>query len=98
MRNRLCTATTSLGLGSELVEEMVLDILQGTDELIFRLTDFADPIDKAVVRPRGLSEARPGGLGLHVIDQIMDRAHLQEPPIGAGNRLEMRRRISRGNA
>jgi len=76
-------------------QDIVLDIVQATNELVFRLTDFADPIDRSALRPRDLSQLRPGGLGLHIINHAMDSAHF-EPPTGAGNVLEMRRRISSG--
>lgn len=96
--NEACMNIIQHAYGNHRCCDIVLDIVQGADELIFRLTDFADPIDKSTLRPRDLSELRPGGLGLHIIDQVMDTAHFQEPPIGTGNLLEMRRRISRDSS
>lgn len=93
--NEACMNIIQHAYGEHQSCDIVLDIIQCADELIFRLTDFAAPIDKATVRPRDLSEIRPGGLGLHIIDQLMDTAHFQEPPLGTGNVLEMRRRIPR---
>ena len=93
--NEACMNIIQHAYGEHRCCDIVLDIAQRTDELIFRLTDFANPIDITTVRPRDLSEIRPGGLGLHIIDQIMDTAHFQKPPMGAGNLLEMRKRLPR---
>jgi sigma-B regulation protein RsbU (phosphoserine phosphatase) len=93
--NEACMNIIQHAYGEHQCCDIVLDVVQCADELIFRLTDFASPIDKTTVRPRDLSEIRPGGLGLHIITQVMDTAHFQEPPVGAGNLLEMRRRIPR---
>ena len=96
--NEACMNIIQHAYGEHRCCDIVLDIAQRADELIFRLTDFADPIDKTTIRPRDLSDLRPGGLGLHIIDRVMDTAHFREPPLGAGNLLEMRRRISRTGA
>ncbi|MGF1615608.1 MAG: ATP-binding protein [Gammaproteobacteria bacterium] len=93
--NEACMNVIQHAYGAQEGRDIVLDILHDTDELIFRLIDFAQPIDKTAIRRRDLSELRPGGLGLHIIDQIMDSAHFKEPPLGAGNLLEMRKRIPR---
>lgn len=93
--NEACMNVIQHAYGERKCCDIVLDIIECADELVFRLTDFADPIDQTTVRRRDRSEIRPGGLGLHIIDQIMDTADFRKPPPGAGNLLEMRRRISR---
>jgi sigma-B regulation protein RsbU (phosphoserine phosphatase) len=47
------------------------------------------------MRPRDLSECRPGGLGINFIDDTMDRWCLR-PRRHGGNRLIMCRRMRRG--
>lgn len=93
--NEACMNIIQHAYGEHGCCDIVLEIIHCADELIFRLTDFADPIDVTTVRRRDLSEIRPGGLGLHIIDQVMDTAHFQSPPLGAGNLLEMRKRLPR---
>ena len=93
--NEACMNIIQHAYGEHDCCDIVLEIVHCADELVFRLTDFANPIDITTVRPRDLSEIRPGGLGLHIIDQIMDTAHFQKPPMGAGNLLEMRKRLPR---
>lgn len=62
-------------------------------ELVVRLVDFAPPVDCARLAPRPLDEVRPGGLGLHFIHSVMDRVDFLAPPPGAGNMLQMTKRI-----
>ena len=73
--------------------EIVLEIEQQGEDLIFSLVDFAPPIDPARVKPRDLDDVRPGGLGTHLIQRVMDSADFIEPPPGCGNLLRMVKRI-----
>ena len=41
--------------------------------LEFQLRDYAAPVDPACIKPRDLNECRPGGLGINIIDSVMDR-------------------------
>jgi sigma-B regulation protein RsbU (phosphoserine phosphatase) len=60
--------------------------------LRFELRDFASPIDPARIKPRDLSECRPGGLGINLIDSVMDRWAFLRPD-GDGNLLRMVKRL-----
>lgn len=73
--------------------EMVLEILNNGSQLFFRLEDHAAPIDLDSVKPRNLEELRPGGLGVHFIREIMDECEMGHLEKGAGNYLEMTKRI-----
>jgi len=66
-----------------------LSVHREGDALVLRLRDDAEPVDASSLRPRDLDEARPGGLGIHFIDQIMDRREFLRPADGRGNLLEM---------
>ena len=70
-----------------------IEILQKEDELIFKLTDFACPIDPSCVKSRDLDEIRPGGLGVHFINEIMDEVKFQDDCKSAGNILLMRKQL-----
>jgi len=74
--------------------EIVLQILNNRGVLVFRLTDFAPPVDTARICPRDLDDIRPGGLGVHLIAEVMDEVEFVAPPPGAGNVLEMRKAIT----
>jgi anti-sigma regulatory factor (Ser/Thr protein kinase) len=62
------------------------------------LRDFAPPVDPGRVRPRDLTECRPGGLGINFIDETMDSWRLRPRRHGDGNVLVMRKRMPRGSA
>ena len=65
------------------------------EALVFRLRDFATPINAAAVESRGLDDIRPGGLGVHFIRSLMDECGFLQPPDGDGNLFEMKKLINR---
>lgn len=69
--------------------DIVLGILRGTEGIILRVTDFAPAIDPAVIKPRDLRDQRPGGLGIHFIQELMDTADFRPAPEGVGNVFQM---------
>jgi sigma-B regulation protein RsbU (phosphoserine phosphatase) len=73
--------------------DIVLEIDRKGAELVFSLIDFAPPTDPSQVRPRDLEDVRPGGLGTHLIQEVMDGAEFVEPPPGCGNLFRMVKRI-----
>ena len=73
--------------------EIELEILNHENHLLFKIKDYADPIDLECVKHRDLDDLRPGGLGTHFIQEIMDecdRGHLEG---GVGNYIEMKKKI-----
>ena len=73
--------------------EIILEILNNGKELTFVLTDFAEVVDPARLKPRNLDEVRPGGLGMHFIKEIMDDYKFGQLADQCGNYLRMTRRI-----
>ena len=61
--------------------------------LVFELVDSAPCVEAAKLRPQPLGEARCGGLGVALIDEVMDDWHIEALGGGRGNRLVMRKRI-----
>jgi len=70
-----------------------LTISRDGASLIFDLMDHAPEIDPSKVKPRDLDDVRPGGLGTHFIQKLMDQADFLPRPGGTGNLLRMVRRI-----
>ena len=62
-------------------------------ELVFSLRDEAPPIDPARVKPRDLADVRPGGLGTHLISEVMDEARFVPVSSDRGNLFRMVKRI-----
>ena len=73
--------------------EIVLEIARDGDRLVVYLRDFADPVDPERIRPRALDDVRPGGLGTHFIQELMDEHEFLAPESGTGNLLRMKKRI-----
>ncbi len=73
--------------------EVELEILRGGNGIVFRLRDFAPPVDAGVLQPRLPDEAALGGRGLHFIHTIMDRVERAAPHEGPGNLLLMSKRL-----
>lgn len=79
--------------GGDSEGDIVLEVACAGDDLVFSMIDFAPRIDPAAVRPRDLDDVRPGGLGTHLIAQVMDDVRFLDPPEGGGNLLRMVKRI-----
>ena len=63
-------------------------------ELTFCLTDSAPTVDKNIIKSRDLGDIRPGGLGVHFINELMDRVdYLETPDKEYGNILQMKKQI-----
>ena len=74
--------------------EMIVEVRRTGDGMEVSLTDFAETVDPSTIKPRSLDDVRPGGLGTHFINEIMDEVRFLVPPGGRGNRLEMVKRIA----
>lgn len=70
-----------------------LCVEQVRGQLRIRLRDHAPPVNPDCVKPRNLDDCRPGGLGINIIDETMDRWRLRPLKRRAGNVLCMRRRL-----
>ena len=65
--------------GSEDQGDIILEVQKQGDNLTFRLTDFARRKScMEEMRSRSLEDVRPGGLGCHLINEIMDEVSLVE--------------------
>lgn len=71
-----------------------LSIHERGDEgmLEFIVEDDARQVDLDTIRSRDLEDVRPGGLGVHLITEIMDEVTYEHREAG-GMRLQMRKRL-----
>ena len=84
------------GYGARGDGAVILGLFQCEGGILVRLRDFAPRVDPATVKPRDLSDVRPGKLGSHFIREIMDTVEFQAvpgSPEGKGNLLEMTKQI-----
>jgi len=74
--------------------DIVLEIQTLGDRLAIEITDFAEPVDKETIKPRALDDVKPGGLGTHFIQEIMDEIDYEHLNGRAGNRLKMTKKMA----
>lgn len=74
--------------------DIILEIRRRGDEVVIFLRDFADPVDVSKIKPRDLDEIRPGGLGTHFIQELMDGVEFLAPPADGGNLMRMIKKIT----
>lgn len=74
---------------------ILLRIERQRGQLRFHLRDDAPAVDPGCVKPRDLSECRPGGLGVNIINETMDRWRLRPLRRHCGNVLTMVRSMRR---
>ena len=77
--------------------EMIINISRIQQELIIEIRDFAPRIDPNKVRPRELDDIRPGGLGTHFINEVMDKVEFKIPEDGPQNNQENNQENNKGN-
>ena len=61
------------------------------DRLEFLLVDHGKSVPREKIRSRSLEEVRPGGLGVHLIKEIMDSVRYEPRP--SGNHLRLVKRV-----
>jgi anti-sigma regulatory factor (Ser/Thr protein kinase) len=69
--------------------EILLHIINAPQGLVFSLTDFAKPVDISRIKPRELDDIRPGGLGTHFMNEVMDSITYEPLENHSGNKLTM---------
>ncbi|MDZ7316619.1 MAG: ATP-binding protein [candidate division KSB1 bacterium] len=66
-------------------------------KLVFILEDDGEPADIKKIKSRPLNEIRPGGLGVYLINSVMDKVRYKAGKV-KGNRLYMHIRRPKGSA
>lgn len=89
--NEACMNIIQHAYGVTTEGDIILEMFDEPDAVVFRLTDFAAPIKKERIKSRDLDDLRPGGLGVHLMTQVMDEVDFRNDPEGIGNTLHMKR-------
>jgi len=79
--------------GPDCSGDIELHLISEGGKLEFRVLDSAPAVDPDCVKPKPLGECRSGGLGVALIDTVMDDWNIQALPAGSGNRLIMHKTI-----
>lgn len=67
--------------------------LNGSNGVRIVIEDHARQVDPSAMRGRDLKDVRPGGLGVHIIREVMDEVTYEPRDDGPGMRLVMTRSI-----
>lgn len=89
-----CNAATPPATKKTKTDEIVVEILDNQGTIVCLITDFGKPADPGCLVPRDVRKLRPGGLGVHLIQQVMDEVRFLAAPAGVGNVLKMSKRLS----
>ena len=92
--NEACANIMQHAYKGKCTGKIILALLRKQDEITVRLTDFAEPVDKSACKSRQLDELRPGGLGVHFMNELMDDVRFLETKAGVGNILQMKKKIT----
>jgi len=89
--NEACMNVMQHGYEMDPDGEIEVSIYCEPDALVVRIRDWSGPVDVSRVCSRDLDDIRPGGLGVHLIQSVMDESGFLEPPEGGGNLFEMKK-------
>lgn len=75
--------------------EIILEFWKNStdNKMIIKLIDFSETVDKSKIKSRDLDDIRPGGLGVHLINEVMDKVDYLDNPDGQGNILQMEKKL-----
>lgn len=91
--NEACMNVIQHAYKEEEQGEIIMQINNNDSQILFRIMDFATPVDLSRVESRDLKDVRPGGLGVHFIREIMDDCKMGHLEQGRGNYIEMKKNI-----
>jgi len=70
-----------------------IDISSDGHQVIFRLHDFAKKVSKNCIKKKATEPLQPGGLGVALMQQIMDSVEFVHTRFCKGNVLEMKKAL-----
>lgn len=77
-----CTNVIRHAYGGRIDELLVVTFLVKAETFEVGIRDFGHPEDPGKLKPRELSDIRPGGLGTHFIRCAVDEVHYEHPEDG----------------
>jgi len=93
--NEACMNVIQHAYGGREDGEIIVEFWKDAGELLVRIYDFAEKVDLQTIKSRDLNEVRPGGLGVHIIHQVMDSVEYKNQSASIGNVLEMRKQLNK---
>jgi len=87
--NEACMNIIQHAYKNDNTKPISINVFEDNNKLIYKLIDKGNPIDFSKIKKRDLSEVKPGGLGLPMIETIMDKVEFFSSPDGKENTLEL---------
>ncbi len=81
------------GYGEDTSGDMELVISRCAENLVYELFDSAETVDPTTIKSRDLEDVKPGGLGVHLIHEIMDSVEFLPRSQEGGNILRMIKKV-----
>ncbi|MEM7465747.1 MAG: ATP-binding protein [Pseudomonadota bacterium] len=94
--NEACMNVIQHAYKGDSAGEIKLGIHIAGERLCVEIQDYAEPVDRNAIKPRNLDDVKPGGLGTHFIQEIMDQIEYEHLQDNAGNRLVMSKKLGDG--
>jgi len=76
-------------------EEIIIEFWKDDKDILIKVYDFSEAVDIESIKSRDLEDVRPGGLGVHFINQAMDCVEYKHSSNEKGNVLEMRKSLDK---
>jgi anti-sigma regulatory factor (Ser/Thr protein kinase) len=87
--NEACVNVIQHARGSQPDGRVPLLVCRRRNVLVSRLQDQAPIVDVTGVPPRAIDDMRPGGFGVHMIRELMDKVEFLHNPERVGNLSQM---------
>jgi len=88
--NEACMNVIQHAYGMAPDGQLDVSVIQERGALVIQIRDYADRVDVDQIRSRELDDIRPGGLGVYLMNTLMDECEFIEPPADGGNLLQMK--------
>ncbi|PCJ46429.1 MAG: hypothetical protein COA74_13670 [Gammaproteobacteria bacterium] len=72
---------------------ILVEVSKKDNQAVFRLHDYAKKVSEDCIKIKPSPSLKPGGLGLTLINEVMDSVHFVHTDNCAGNILEMKKDI-----
>jgi serine/threonine-protein kinase RsbW len=93
-----CTNVMKHGYQGDMTQRIDLTVLVTAEVFSVEIQDYGAPQDITAIKPRALHEVRPGGLGTHFMQAIMDEVTYSSSDTGTVVRMTKRRGVTCASA
>jgi len=93
--NEACMNVMQHAYNEKTDEEIIIEFWKDNKDMLIKVYDFSEAVNIENIKSRDLEDIRPGGLGVHLINQSMDCVEYKHISNEKGNVLEMRKSLDK---